>query len=268
MMPGYDIQTPLDLLNEGKSGEAIPQLEFLVQHMPSHVTAHVLLAQAYSREERWRESLSAWQNAQFLMPNSPAIRKGLRQVLRILSRQPMPQRETLRPESPPPVEKDAPPPDVDMLALGSAPKPVNIIEEPIEPPPLDEEPVLAEEIAAEPPPLPADIKTVQSSPAKRPILSPLVPPVLATLVENGMGIAADEELDHLIEELESARIVPKPEHEVVPAEVHDSEIGEVASETLARIYEGQKKFEEAAIVYEKLAVLQPEKSRFVYGKGR
>ncbi|MDZ4702163.1 MAG: tetratricopeptide repeat protein, partial [Rhodothermales bacterium] len=84
-MPVFDIKEPLAFLREGKADEAIPMLEHLVQITPGHVTAYVLLAQAYASEARWRDAMSTWQQAAFLMPNSPAIIKGLEHAMQMFS---------------------------------------------------------------------------------------------------------------------------------------------------------------------------------------
>lgn len=62
------------------------------------------------------------------------------------------------------------------------------------------------------------------------------------------------ELDDLIKELETARIVPDPKVEPVSAGRLEPDVDDVVSETLAKIYANQKFYEEAARVYEKLAV--------------
>lgn len=69
-----------------------------------------------------------------------------------------------------------------------------------------------------------------------------------------------DNLDHLIEELESARIVPSLDLNDIPAPDLDDEIEDMVSETLARIYASQKQYEEAARVYEQLAIQQPGES--------
>lgn len=276
MMPGYDIQTPLDLLNAGNAGEAIPQLEFLTTRMPSYVAAHVLLAQAYASQERWQESLSTWQNALFLMPNSPAIRNGLRQVMRILSRQ-RAQRtaaaqatspaESVSAEAAP--KKDPTPSSADEpVTLQTASPPASVESKATESDGshIDALSSTEKQVAEEAPdgidtPAMGTGKVVQNASHPKPVShGAIVPPVLASFVQSEAGIGEDEELDHLIQELESARIVPKPDQKTADIKVEDEDIGDVASETLARIYEGQKKFDEAALVYEKLAILQPEKA--------
>ncbi len=214
MTPVYDIQVPVDLLHDGKSQDAIPILEFITDAMPAHVTAHVLLAQAYAKEERWEEAKFSWQNAAFLMPNSPAIQKGFRHVLKMLTRQ---------------------------ISLSEAP-----VAKPEPPAPLPEV---------------KEQKSTEINPSQVPKNSyaPPLPPVLAKIAQQA-EIKDAEELDSLIEELESARIVPKPEHEKIETQVLETDIDDMVSETLARIFEGQKQFDEAARVYDKLATMQPDRA--------
>ena len=69
----------------------------------------------------------------------------------------------------------------------------------------------------------------------------------------------DQELDELIKELEEARIVPDPQVKPVESTRLESDVDDVASETLARIYANQKFYEEAAQVYEKLANQQVDR---------
>ncbi len=233
MTPVFDIQSPLELIKKGKAAEAIPMLEFISKQMPSHVSCHVLLAQAYAEEERWQEALSSWQNASFLMPNSPAIRKGFREVLNILSRQTI----KLIATAPEPVIEDIEPDnaselDTSDIETGDA---------------LDVEPENSE-------------VEKKGDYTPKNIFSRSIPPPLAHLAPDESAIGEDVELDDLIHELESARIVPKPEHEIIETPVLEADIDDMVSETLARIYEGQKQYDEAARVYEKLAVMQPDRA--------
>lgn len=73
-------------------------------------------------------------------------------------------------------------------------------------------------------------------------------------------LADIDDLDRLIEELETARIVPNPNIDTIPDEELEDEIDDVVSETLARIYASQKYFEEAGRVYQKLAAQQPDRA--------
>ncbi|GAB5519037.1 MAG: hypothetical protein RhofKO_12880 [Rhodothermales bacterium] len=69
-----------------------------------------------------------------------------------------------------------------------------------------------------------------------------------------------DDLDALIESLESARIRPRPDLDDIPPPDLEDDIDDMVSETLARIYAGQRKYDEAARVYEKLAEQQPERA--------
>lgn len=81
------------------------------------------------------------------------------------------------------------------------------------------------------------------------------------------------DLNRLIEELETARIVPDPdvqplsEEELAEAEAAN-EPEEVVSETLARIYANQAYYLDAAAVYEKLALKHPERAGDFSDKAR
>ncbi|MFT4603356.1 MAG: tetratricopeptide (TPR) repeat protein [Rhodothermales bacterium] len=67
------------------------------------------------------------------------------------------------------------------------------------------------------------------------------------------------ELDELIKELETARIIPDPKVEPVDSSRLAPDVEDVVSETLAKIYANQKYYEEAAKVYDKLAVQQKDR---------
>ncbi|MEX2399882.1 MAG: hypothetical protein WD423_03860, partial [Rhodothermales bacterium] len=68
----------------------------------------------------------------------------------------------------------------------------------------------------------------------------------------------DRDLDRLIAELESARIVPRPDLDTLPEPELDDDIEDVVSVTLARIYASQGQYDEAARVYDLLAVQQSD----------
>lgn len=68
-----------------------------------------------------------------------------------------------------------------------------------------------------------------------------------------------QDLDKLIHELETASIVPDPDIPLVSESDLESDIEDVVTETLARIYANQSYWAEAAQVYEKLAVQHPER---------
>ncbi len=68
------------------------------------------------------------------------------------------------------------------------------------------------------------------------------------------------DLDRLIAELESARIVPRPDLEDIPPPELEQDVDDLVSETLARIYAAQEQYAEAARVYEMLAQQHPERA--------
>lgn len=74
--------------------------------------------------------------------------------------------------------------------------------------------------------------------------------------------APGDDLDRLIEELESARIVPDPDLDDEPATPPEDEIEDIVSETLARIYAAQGQHEEAARVYDELARQHPDQADY------
>ncbi|MDT0632633.1 hypothetical protein RQM47_02235 [Rubrivirga sp. S365] len=70
-----------------------------------------------------------------------------------------------------------------------------------------------------------------------------------------------DELDSLISQLESApRIRPDPTFSGPAVTFDDSDVEEIASETLAKIFAAQRQFEKAADVYETLAARHPARA--------
>lgn len=80
------------------------------------------------------------------------------------------------------------------------------------------------------------------------------------------GVPPFQDLDKLIEELESARIIPNPDIPMMSESEMESDIEDAVSETLARIYAHQNYFEEAARVYEKLAEQKPDRAEEFHRK--
>ena len=68
------------------------------------------------------------------------------------------------------------------------------------------------------------------------------------------------DLDRLIDELEGARIDPQPDVGDVPEPDLDSDVDDMVSETLARIYIAQNQYIEAARVYVRLAHQDPDRA--------
>ncbi len=299
-MPVFDIKEPLACLRDGKADEAIPMLEHLVQITPGHVTAYVLLAQAYAAEARWRDAMTTWQHAAFLMPNSPAILNGLEQALQMFSLAGISiEAEPSEAKANPDAGTDSSPafllasdsePETDLEPTDSffaesatesaAAAAESLFEESIEEtieetveetieesvdiagvvevttdePTGDLASELADELAAEWAAM--DAPEEDATPAANEMAAPS---------KNGAShgtvqAAGDEELDRLISDLESARIVPRPDYETIEGPSLTAPIDDMVSETLARIYEGQKQYDEAARMYDKLAILKPDRA--------
>lgn len=225
VMPVSDIQEVVQLIESGNAAEVVPTLEYLAGLFPASVTVQVLLARAYEAEGHWRQALETWQWASVLMPNSPAVREGLERTVWTMSgTSPVPAYETgvtMAPELVPP-ESD------EFVDLTEQPEmaPYFYREEPAPPAP-----------ARQPAPASVRERTAPASPAEY------------------------DDLDRLIEELESARITPDPDISSIPAPEMEDEADDVVSETLARIYAAQRQFDEAARVYELLAAQQPDRAK-------
>lgn len=71
----------------------------------------------------------------------------------------------------------------------------------------------------------------------------------------------NDDLDRLIDELESARIEPSPNMEEVPEPDLEDDVDDIVSETLARIHEAQDQYRKAAQIYVKLASQEPDQAR-------
>lgn len=83
-----DIQDALNLLDAGRPTEAIPMVQELAQQRPAYAAAYVLLARLHESAGHWEEARAAWEQARFLMPNSPAVAEGLQRVRRALEDEP------------------------------------------------------------------------------------------------------------------------------------------------------------------------------------
>jgi len=190
-----DIRNAIHRLNEGSPEDARVVLQRLLDEMPDHAAARVLMARSYESESRWTSAALHWTVAARLCPGLAHVQSAAAEA-------------TLR------------------AALDS-----------------DE--------AVAIPMTPFVRGTVDSSPvdAQQDVEDTARP-----------ASASDyEDLDHLIEELEDARIVPDPDVDVLPDDELQDDIDDVVSETLATIYANQKYFVEAAEVYEKLADRKPDR---------
>lgn len=119
---------------------------------------------------------------------------------------------------------------------------------------------LVDRLSSQPP---IDESDLDAEPEIEPAAEPLPPPPLiphADVAPSGRRVSDFENLDRLIEELEEARIVPRPDVDAIPTPDLDDEIDDMVSETLARIYAAQEQFDEAARVYDALARQQPDRA--------
>ncbi len=100
-------------------------------------------------------------------------------------------------------------------------------------------------------------------------LSTDIPASRATAPDPAPGSFDDlDNLDRLIAQLEDARITPRPDLEDAPAPDLEDDIDDMVSETLARIYATQNQHEEAARVYEQLALQNPERRDYFQQKAQ
>ncbi len=233
-MPVPDIPDVLEEIARGNAADVIPTIEYLADLMPRSATAYALLGRAYESEQLWEEALVAWQRCLFSAPNSRAALSGIQRAIKALSK-PSSQTTLTTPS---------------MQSGGAGPVPAVLT-------PERSEPAAPGDDAAD-----AWERTVDLSREKTDFASTREQfEGDETPQETGQGIPTTareiDDLDRLIEELESARIVPNPDFAAAPPPEFDEEIDDVVSETLARIYAAQQQFDEAARVYELLAAQQP-----------
>lgn len=278
--PPAGIQDAARHLAEGRADEAAALLERLVRDFPAYVTAHVLLAKAREAGGHTGRALEAWHTAYFLMPGSPLV---VRERARLLGAEDAPVRPAeagphaepaapLKEPAAPPEEMDRPQPDgaADEAAastpadvVGGAPGAwtaggpgEDMLAEPdyVEAEGADDglDWSILEE--TETPRATGDVAEPEIAPPPGHQTSPRSPAPAPT--------EADD-LDALIEQLERApRIRPDP---AFHSDDHDAEpdafgAGEVVSETLAKIYETQKQYADAARAYDQLAVQRPARA--------
>lgn len=260
-----DLQEPLALLEQKDVDTAIDVLEQKVTVLPAHLGAHVLLAYAYEAQQRWDEALESWENARFLMPNSPIAEAGKRRVLRRMDG----------------IETDDGP-----LGPGAPPRPATAPARPAE---------SASSPASEDDEAEADTDREEESPAEDdelaqlrrqaerearqggaragfadepPSVDPPPPPETPSStpkeqIEQLENEEGSNDLDRLIDKLQSARIDPDPDAEAdapPPEPDFEDETEEVVSETLARIHKGQEDYQKAARIYETLADQEPDRA--------
>ncbi len=264
-MPLPDLESPLAHLEQKNLDAAVEALEQKVTAMPAHLGAHILLAYAYEAQRRWDEALRSWAHAHFLMPNSPLAAAGKRRVLR---------RMDGRGDGGPPSLADSIPLDLSLPGTPDSATDTAPTERPEDPDsePNDSElaelrrqadreaqqggarPGLAGAGSSAEPPAPDDLSTTPEEQVER-------------IEEDG----DTDDLDHLIDELQSARIDPDPEAMTdpsappdppadAPADSASKEAEEIVSETLARIHAGQDDYRKAARIYAQLAEQDPDRA--------
>lgn len=157
------------------------------------------------------------------------------------------------------------PPEGDASSTARAPAPDleldddgwTILEDDVSPP-EDDAPVPTAVLPPEPEAIPVPPPT--EAPTLDPEPSEPEPPASASepvSLEPDSSLADD--LDDLITQLDAApRIKPDPTFEGPKVTFDDSSMDDMVSETLAKIYAAQHQYVEAAVVYEKLAVREPD----------
>ena len=251
-----DLQDALDRLQQKDVDAAIATLERKIEELPAHLTAHVLLARAHEAKHQWEQALQCWENVYFLMPNSPVARAGKRRVLRQMDRGE--EAEDIEDVAPP----TSPSPDP-----ATAPDVSSETEEPEEKEEDEDTPTTATEAVSELEKLRQQAEDEARRGGARAGLtdapnSPAADAVAETPEDRIDEIEdEDDDLDRLIDELESARIEPSPDVDDVPAPDLENDVDDLVSETLARIHEAQDQYRKAAQIYVKLASQEPDQAR-------
>ena len=253
------------LLAQGRPAEAAERLAALVAEAPVYAAAHVLHATALEAAGRPDDALAAWGRAAVLVPSSPLVHRERRRLLEGAR----PSAEPAPPAPPaPPDDEAAEPYDLRAVDERFLWNDDDEDEDAAPPEPADAPPELL------PPETPGatDLPTVTPETVGGAGWTVLAeedgPPA-----DSGGGAEADvvppeaaahpvaDELDALISRLEGApRIRPDPAFDGPAVSFDDADVEEMASETLAKIYEAQRQYAQAAAVYETLAARQPERA--------
>ncbi len=249
-MPVPPIQDVLDLLQQKEVTAAIDLLEQTVEEVPTHLPAHVILARAYEAKGQWNRALQAWEQAHFLLPNSPVAQQGKRRVLQRIQETEA-SIETQASSSP---TRSGSKHTTDSTADSASkppPDPVGI-DESEGPSNLEELRQQTEEESKQ------GRRQSELDTANSPSDRSATP---EDQVEQFQDAAPDSDLDQLIDELESAHIEPEPEMEEVSTPDLDDDADDLVSETLARIHAAQEQYGEAARIYRQLATQEPDRSQ-------
>ncbi len=247
------------LAESGRAAEAIPILRRIVERWPSYSVAHAVLGKALATVGDAEDAFASWCRAEALAPFAPAVREGLADSTAAMFEESAPEGEPAwLDSSSQEAESDYTDAEADPTFFVPIAKPAGD-----EPPDWsDGEPISVGD---------SEDGIVDDEPAtgadkERPVWDgePFAP-------DSGDGSSADVdvdiesadsdvELDRLIGELETARIVPREDPENVPSPDLSDDIEDVVSETLARIYATQRQYGEAARVYDRLALENPDRA--------
>ena len=245
--PQTPLQAAAGLIASGRAGEAAQHLTALVREAPTYAAAHVLLANAREASGDPAGAMEAWHDAYFLVPSSPLVRRELERLMVALA-DATDQSESATPEASEPREVSQP---------DAAPPP--------EPPHHVSATPPGDDLSAYTDILPAaddSFDVIETDPEVAPqaggLDEHLAPGgTVDTLPTGGL----DDDLDDLIRGLETApRIRPDPNFNGPDALANEDDDDGLASETLAKIFEAQAQYTQAAEVYEKLARQSPERA--------
>ena len=252
-----DLQDAINHLQQKDVDGAIATLERKIEELPAHLTAHVLLARAYEAKHQWDRALTCWENVYFLMPNSPVAREGKRRVFRHMEGgEDIDEVEEVAPSVP------GTPKTEDTASDAPAPEPSPTADAAEEDPPTT-----APEAVSELDKLRQQAEQEARQGGARPALGNTPNPAgtsdAGTPEErvDALEDAGDDDLDQLIDELESARIEPDPDVDDAPAPDLENDVDDIVSETLARIHEAQDQYRKSAQIYVKLASQEPDRAR-------
>lgn len=258
-----DLQDALDCLKQEDVDGAIARLERKVEELPAHLTAYVLLARAHETKQQWEKALQSWENVYFLMPNSPVAREGKRRVLRRMDR--TEEAEDIKEAAPStPASPEAPSDSSTAESESSADEPADA-DSSVDEAAQTETP--ASEAVSELEKLRRQAENEARQGGARPELANTPKPsngdTSSSTPEDRIDQMEEEgdDLDQIIDELESGRIEPNPDVEDVPAPDLESDVDDLVTETLARIHEAQDEYRQAAQIYVKLASQEPDKAR-------
>ncbi len=295
-MLSTDFESALAALEAGRAAEAVDVLSGIVDRWPNYAAAQVAYARALRKAGRAEAAFEAWSRAAALVSHSPAVMAGLTEAAGALfggagAAPVLDAIDTIPEESPLSEDQEA------SLTAEDSETPSSPETGPLDPPePMDLSGAVADERVQEEEPEFVDTPAMDPAffvPIAKPFDEPGDPeaatewpgePLQEESLEevsempewdggyagdagDGAGSDADLEappaeadLDRLIGELESARIVPSDDpSSISPPDLSD-DIEDVVSETLARIYATQNQFSEAARVYERLALENPDRA--------